>query len=467
MLRHFVLFCLICTHAQADSFLEAGDIALRHHVSVLADSGLLDVPTTTWPLTAANVQLLTLGNRTIDGPLKVSINYLNKFLKKSGESDAQIGLSAANQDLAYTHFGFENEELTQLSLRANKSLPHFSFNIQGGVFETEQDQVDIRLDGSYVAAQFGNWLFGLDKIHRWWGPGWDGSLIYSNNAEPIPSLSIQRLHATAFKNRLLSWIGPWNLTLTMGQLEQQRVIANALFFTSRLTIKPTSGLEIGFSRAAQWGGEGRPQDFDTFVRMLAGKDNVGQDGTNQANQPGNQLAGFDVRWVSPLFRLPYAIYAQGMGEDEANGLPANYIGLFGVEWWTSKHSLYLETADTRSRFAHHDPELNVAYEHSVYRSGYRYRGRSIGHTLDGDGSMWSLGFIRLYPSGSWWQMVIRRIQPDLAVNELEQINVGLVSSLALKKNKISFGWQWTRNDFNDSRGNTDSLLAHVKWIRSF
>ena len=29
----------------------------------------------------------------------------------------------------------------------------------------------------------------LSVTDRWWGPGWDGSLILSNNARPIPAIT--------------------------------------------------------------------------------------------------------------------------------------------------------------------------------------------------------------------------------------------------------------------------------------
>ena len=44
----------------------------------------------------------------------------------------------------------------------------------------------LALDGSYIAARLGNWSASFGQVERWWGPGWDGSLILSTNARPIP-----------------------------------------------------------------------------------------------------------------------------------------------------------------------------------------------------------------------------------------------------------------------------------------
>ena len=48
------------------------------------------------------------------------------------------------------------------------------------------------LDGSYIAARLGNWSASFGQFERWWGPGWDSSLILSTNARPIPALSFDR-----------------------------------------------------------------------------------------------------------------------------------------------------------------------------------------------------------------------------------------------------------------------------------
>jgi hypothetical protein len=50
--------------------------------------------------------------------------------------------------------------------------------------------------------------------------------------------------------------------------------------------------------------------------LLAGNDNVGFTRPRR-NEPGNQMAGFDTRWNSPIGNAPYAIYAQYIGEDQS------------------------------------------------------------------------------------------------------------------------------------------------------
>ncbi len=70
--------------------------------------------------------------------------------------------------------------------------------------------------------------------------------------------------------------------------------------------------------------------------MLIGQDNRGIRGASAdpAKEPGNQMAGFELRLVSPFQPLPIALYAQEIGEDScSSGIPERYLGLFGGEMW--------------------------------------------------------------------------------------------------------------------------------------
>ena len=124
--------------------------------------------------------------------------------------------------------------------------------------------------------------------------------------------------------------------------------------------------------------------------MLVGNDNVGIDATAE-NEPGNQMAGFDLRWNSPIGNLPYAIYAQYIGEDESSYVPAKYLAQFGFEVWKplADGGLlqgFVEYATTTcSANTDRGPYYNCAYNQGRFNvEGYRYHGRVIGYTTDRD-----------------------------------------------------------------------------------
>src|SRR6185369_2005215 len=127
------------------------------------------------------------------------------------------------------------------------------------------------------------------------------------------------------------------------------------------------------------------------------------------NEPGNQMAGFDVRWNSPLGNLPYAVYAQYIGEDESSYLPAKFLDQLGAEvWHTTGDGGLLQgfaeySSTTCSANTSRGPYYNCAYTQGRFQvEGYRYRGRVIGHTTDSDAETYSVGAIYSAPRGGVW-----------------------------------------------------------------
>jgi hypothetical protein len=129
------------------------------------------------------------------------------------------------------------------------------------------DDGKTRAGGSMIGMVFGNYQIAAGTMDRWWGPGRDGSLILSNNAPPIPALTIDRNLTDAFETKWLGWLGPWDLSVMFGQMESGRAVPDAQFFGLRFGFRPLTSLEIGLSRTAQWCGKGRPCNFDTLVDL--------------------------------------------------------------------------------------------------------------------------------------------------------------------------------------------------------
>ena len=148
-----------------------------------------------------------------------------------------------------------------------------------------------------------------NTLDRWWGPAHEGSLILSNNARPMPTLMVERAEARPFEHELAE-------------------LARALALQFRH--QPDGIRPRGHRRAAVHGmarrghavqghrvrllahravlrRAARMQSRVSSGNLLAGNDNVGIDATEE-NEPGNQMAGFDMRWNSPIGNLPYALY---------------------------------------------------------------------------------------------------------------------------------------------------------------
>ena len=77
---------------------------------------------------------------------------------------------------------------------------------------------------------------------------------------------------------------------------------------------------------------------------------------------------------------------KGIGEDGAGFLTSKCLGLVGLETWGTwgDHAWRgtVEYADTACDFTASPPDFGGASTTSIYTDGYRYEGRSLGHSME-------------------------------------------------------------------------------------
>ncbi len=386
-------------------------------------------------------------------------------------------LAAAEKPTRLRSFQDTPREEAEVSAGISWFGEHLSIDLNATYVDEPDDDEDIRADGSQIALDFWNLTLAASTLERWWGPGWDGSLILSNNARPIPAITLGRNRTQAFKTKWLSWIGPWDFSLIWGQLEEERVIPNARFFGLRFNFRPVPSLEIGFSRTAQWCGDDRPCDFDTFMDLFFGRDNVGDDGITPENEPGNQLAGVDFRWTNQWFGRPLSFYGQFTAEDEAGGYPSRYMAQFGLEFsgyfrnrWS--YRWYAELAGTSCDVLK-DDIFNCAYNHGIYETGYRYRGRVIGHSAENDSRIVSSGVVFVNGDDSQWNALIRfgelnrggppDVRNTLTPTPLDIASIDLSYSRSFGGGRIDLGVGYERIEDPLTGEETDDTRAFLTW----
>lgn len=474
--------------ALANPFISAGDTALRHDIQLLADYGVITGPTTTWPLAwgplLADINAYAI---TLETPANV-VDALSRLKARASwdtrteEAFFNSRLSAAEKPMAIRSFEDTPRGRAELSLGMTYTGSWYTASINAQVLDVAGEEEDFRADRSVIATAFGNWSVSVNTLDRWWGPGWDGSIILSNNARPIPAISIDRTFTDAFDTKLLSWLGPWDFSMHFGQFESDRAVPDAQFFGMRFNFRPHRSLEIGLSRTAQWCGEGRPCDLETFLDLLVGRDNRGDDGIDGDNEPGNQLAGFDIRWSTRLLGIPLAVYGQFIGEDEAGGLPSRYLGQFGIEGtgiWRDRWSYrwFGEFAGTACQFYESRKRYNCAYNHSIYETGYRYRGRSVGHSIENDAEIVTIGLILQNEEETEWAATLRvgelnaGGEPDFA-NTLtptpqELISLDIRHSRVFAFGEVSGGVGYQGLDDELSGQSENDLRFFLQWRSSY
>ena len=390
--------------AAAAPWLEPGDNRARFALQKLADRGHLNRTTSTWPVMMGTVHSglsREVGGSdapAVGGPLA----YLKFEMEQQGKQGwrAEYTLGATSEPAFVRGFQAGPRENAETSFNLQWQGEAFALGLKPAFAANPGDDESLRLDGSYLAATAGNWVFGAGAIDRWWGPGWQSSLILSNNARPMPAVWLNRKDASAPETDWLQWIGPWQFTVFAGQLEDERVVPEAKMVGMRLTIRPIDGLDIGFSRAIMFGGEGRPESAATFWDAFVGRDNS-QDGAE--NDPGNQLASIDARYGFGIGDQAMGVYAQMMGEDEAGAFPARKSWLLGADWTTqllaNDQQWFIEYSNTLADDFLGDAMPNITYDHFRYRTGYSYKGRNMASTFDGDAETVTLGVFNFFPDG--------------------------------------------------------------------
>ncbi|HEX3142003.1 MAG TPA: capsule assembly Wzi family protein, partial [Rhizobacter sp.] len=171
---------------------------------------------------------------------------------------------------------------------------------------------------------------------------------------------------------------------------------------TRLTMRPFSHLEIGLTRTAQWGGEGRDDSAGSLARLLLGRDGNADTVAAQALDPGNQIGGIDLRLRCP-FGLRCAAYTQLAGEDQAGDWPSHMLGLYGVEAWSEDgaNRFFAEVAETGCQMPVGRPSSDgCAYRNYAYPQGYVSAGRWLGASVGPDSRLLTLGWIDADHGGS-------------------------------------------------------------------
>ncbi|OHY79852.1 capsule assembly Wzi family protein [Marinobacter sp. AC-23] len=152
----------------ASPWFEPSDSYARFKLQQSADREDLDATVTTWPLARSNAKSDWATN-PIGGTASFFIN---------GSTDPRFVR------------GFDGgvREAGQVGVNLEYIGDAVAIGLSPSYAIDPTDDEAVRFDGSYLAATQYNWTVGAGFIDRWWGPGWQSSMILSSNARPVPSV---------------------------------------------------------------------------------------------------------------------------------------------------------------------------------------------------------------------------------------------------------------------------------------
>lgn len=393
-----VLACiLVAQQARADPWLSPGDVQVRQDVELLADTGVIKAPITTWPIPWGSIaaQMDSVDPSKLSEAQQLAYERLMDGIRAVQAGGDQTGykLEAAPGRPPMTWFGDATRGKEEAGASWSGYNGNLAFRFNATAVYGSRDHQRLRFDGSYLGVELGNWILTAGQIDQYWGPAWSGSLILGNNSRPVPGISLSRNVAEAFDTPILHWLGPWTLNVFAGRLENDRYIRHPLLLGMRVAFVPLNGVEFGLSRTALFGGKGRPQSLSCLWKTFIGHTNV---------QPGTPVdCAAQMVAISNRFHIPYTrfdFYSQLSASDTSSKQPTKWADLFGLSKWGSiggdgaTYRAFLEYANTTVD-SFKTPIPDYQYENYLYRSGFRYRGYVLGYPTDNDSELWTAGVI--------------------------------------------------------------------------
>ncbi|MFO7568404.1 MAG: capsule assembly Wzi family protein [Smithellaceae bacterium] len=255
--------------------------------------------------------------------------------------------------------------------------PAFIYNQYFGTEENTRST--LRLNKGYAKATAGplELLVGRDAL--WWGPGYHGTLLMTNNAHPFDMIKLSNPEPA-----VLPWwlglLGPVQFNLIFSQLNDERSgreLANPFLYGLRLNLKPHRFVEIGASHLVQFGGPGRrDMTISEIFKTLYSNDNHDREKVDSNQQVSVDIA-LTLPELSKYLKVVDAVkvYLEVGAED--SGYPPDrraYVTGFAL------YRLFgLDNTVLRAEYAIMSPYSvpGAWYDHAWYPM--RYEGRVFGH----------------------------------------------------------------------------------------
>jgi hypothetical protein len=311
-----------------------------------------------------------------------------------------------------------------------------------------------------VSATFHNVRVSFGKQSQWLGAGNSGSLLMSDNAEPITMLKIDT--AAPFRLPLLSRVlGPARADYFIGQLDGHQFELNGdqllgpgnitpqpYLDGGKISFKPTADFEFGMGFTAQFVGPGLPFTWRDFLRTFYVHNQSGP--TTAGANPGKRASSLDFSYRVPGLRNWLTIYGDALAVDEISPLGSSRAtvnpGIY-MPRLPKLHSMELRAEGIHEPLTSEFAPGFVYYGVRRFRSGYTNEGNLMGSWIGraGRGVQSWLTYNFSPRSNAQFSYRLQEVSKDFLEGG-RLANYKLQGSIALSKNVSLAGWlqyeQW-------------------------
>ena len=382
---------LLARAATAAPWADVGNRQLRMDIEILKSAGIIRGPVNSWPLPWAQIDngINSIGTEPLPPHVAAALQRVRALSERArATTSMEVTVAATNNVQLVRDFGGGAREKLDAGFHGEIDTGAF-FVSYGAGYRPGQVGKDYHFEPGYVAVKAGNWAAYAGFGELWFGPGNDGTLLFSNSARPFPKIGLRRLSPDPLNVPILKWLGPVKVEAFAGILQGQADARNPLIMGMRVAFEPTPGLEIGLQRAIEMCGSGRPCNAGSFGRAWFGVGNPNNG--DLSNDPAFQLAGFDASFARMVGKVTAKAYFEGIAADRKNLALAHYARLGGVQLsgpWGGRGAMwsgFVELTDTMGADLFGGGTVpGIVYNNFIYTSGFTYKGQPIGYSLDGD-----------------------------------------------------------------------------------
>jgi hypothetical protein len=407
----------------ASPWAEAGDGQLRADLELLQAAGVIHDLTVQWPLPWQSLTA-DLGRADLaGGPASVRA-AAQRLLAKANAQSAPGNAAAAYLDLTNRSsvvYGFDGlgrgDGQAQLSFEHNGDV--FSGRVSLGAITNNFGSKPNKImpDGSYLSLRLWDVRLYAGYLDHWWGPGEITALQLSNNARPMPQIGFARADTAPSSWPVLDWLGPWQFEFFLGRLDGPQIQSNVDYSAARLTVSPFDGLEIGVAKTEQFCGQHHPcaplRDYFLNLDFSNHPDNVNYSFVSSSGS--SYLAGASI--FVPMADNPLKLTLE-----------------------------YTDTVATKTPFSFNNNIYGFTYTNGQYVDGMRYRGRTLGFSLDTDSTLMSLQGSWTDTDGRFYELSLHHA--TIASSKAPSVNVVTSAPVLLNmaEARVSLPWESLRLD---------------------
>lgn len=252
---------------------------------------------------------------------------------------------------------------------------------------------------------FGHEISG-GKSDAWTGPALGGSFGWSNNAEDIYSVRINRVEPLHIPF-LSALLGPVRYDVMVGSLKGHTAPNNPWVHNTQFSFRPYRDFEFGLQRTVIWGGKGHePVTLHTFFRSFFDIGDSTPAEKNSREDPGARFSSFNFSWRLPFLRKDVTLYTDSETHDDNLPVSAPRRAAFRPGILLS-HLPYAPKLEMRVEGFNTDPDVipsqngQFQYYEFIQKQGYTNKGFIFGDWAGREGKG-GQAWLTYHLSGNEW-----------------------------------------------------------------